>query len=117
MVEDAEKFRQSDMELKEKLEARSGLDNYLYSIRTQLTDDSGIGKKIDETEKNNIMELIKAKTKWMDEHKDSASKEDFEEQKAEVEKAFAPIISKIYQQEGGPAADDAGSKVSDHEEL
>lgn len=121
MVEDAEKFRTADQELKEKIEARNGLDNYLYSINSQLKDEEGLGKKVSEEDKKSIQKLVAEKMEWMEQHKESASKEDYEEQKAEVEKVFAPIVSKLYQQEGGAGAG-ANSETSsktpeDHEEL
>jgi len=118
MVEDAERNRKSDMELKEKIEARVGLENYLYAIKSQLADEKGVGSKISEEDKKTVQDLLTEKLRWMDENKEQAAKEDFEEQKAAVEKVFGPIVSKLYQQDGGqgPAGADSG-KVSDHEDL
>jgi len=116
MIDDAEKFRKDDEALKEKVEARASLENYLYSMKSQLGDDEGLGKKIDSDDKSTLMETISKTLKWMDENKD-ASKEDFEEKKAMVEKEFAPIISKVYQGERGAADSGAAAEADDHEDL
>ncbi len=112
MVDDAEKFRAADQEIKEKIEARTSLENYLYSISGQLKEEDGISSKLSDADKKTITEAVAAKSSWMDEHQESASKEDFEEQKAEMEKIFAPIISKLYESQGG----DSG-RAPDHEDL
>ena len=103
MVENAEKFRDEDQKVKEKIEARAGLENYLYSIKSQVNDENGIGSKIASEEKTKVIELVDDKLKWLEANKDSAAKEDFEEQKHEVEKLFGPIISKLYNQGPGGA--------------
>lgn len=114
MIDDAEKFRKDDEALKEKIEARASLENYLYSMKGQLNDDDGLGKKIDSDDKSTLMETIANTIKWMEENKD-ASKEDFEEKKAMVEKEFAPIISKVYQGERG--SEGAADAADDREDL
>ena len=57
--------------------------------------------------------------KWADQHKDSANKEDFEEQKAKIEKVVAPIITKLYQPNGEAGASEGAqdSSAADHDEL
>lgn len=116
MVENAEKFRQADQELKEKIEARSNLENYLYSLKSQIGDEQGIGSKLAADEKKSISDLIVEKLAWLESKKDAASKEDFEEQKSEVEKVFGPIINKIYNQQGG-SGEPKVPPTADKEEL
>lgn len=117
MVENAEKFRQADQELKEKIEARAGLENYLYSIKSQIDDEQGIGSKLNADDKKKISDLVVEKLAWLESKKDAATKEDFEEQKSEVEKVFGPIVSKLYNQQGGPADANAPPAGADKEEL
>jgi len=114
MVQEAEENKVKDQEIKEKIEARSGLENYLYSLRSQANDEKGMGAKLGEVEKKTILETINEKIKWIDDNKESAAKEDFEEQKAAVEKIVGPIVSKLY--EGG-SAPGSGAGPSDHEDL
>jgi chaperone protein DnaK len=114
MVSDAEKFRQQDQELKDKIDARSALENYLFSIKNQMTDASGIASKIEDSDKRTINDLVAAKLAWLKEKEASASKEDFEEQKSEVEKVFGPIISKLYSQGAAPGDGSAGEQQPPH---
>lgn len=113
MVDDAEKFRKSDQEKKERVEARADLENYLLSITSQVGDKDGLGAKVDEDAKKSIQSIVSEKLSWMEENKESASKEDYEEQKAEVEKAFAPILSSVYGQKSGAQDDDDESSDED----
>lgn len=39
MVEDAEKFKAEDKAHKEKIDAKNGLEGYIYSMRNTITDD------------------------------------------------------------------------------
>jgi heat shock protein 5 len=118
MVEEAEKFRVSDQEKKEKIEARTSLENLLHQISTQTKDEDGFGKKLSSDDKQAISSLVEEKTKWIAENQESASKEDFEEQAAEVEKVYGPIRNKVFQ-EGGAAAgqEEPESKADDKDEL
>lgn len=117
MVEEAEKFRKSDEELKEKVEAQMGLENYIYSIKSQLKDDKGLGGKVPEDEKKAILELAEEKVKWLSENRESASKDDYEEQKALLEERFSKIVQEIYQREGGQGGGAQEAAASEHEEL
>lgn len=110
MVQEAEDNKVKDQELKEKIEARSALENYLYSLRSQVNDEKGLGAKLDGDDKKTVLDTIAEKIKWVEDNKEGASKEDFEEQKAAVEKIVGPIISKLY--EGG-----AAPNAEDHEDL
>lgn len=113
MVQEAEENKVKDQELKEKIEARSGLENYIYSLRSQVNDEKAMGAKISADDKKTILDTLNEKIKWIDENKESAAKEDFEEQKAAVEKIVGPIVSKLY--EGGAAP--GGDGPSEHEDL
>jgi len=114
MIDNAEKFRQSDAEKKERIEARADLENYIYSISTQLADKDGLGAKVDDDAKKRVKEASAEKLAWIEEHKESATKEDYEEQKAELEKTFAPILSSVYGQKTGTSSPD--EEESDEDE-
>lgn len=38
MLLDAEEFAESDKEAKEKIDAKNGLESYIYSVRNQIND-------------------------------------------------------------------------------
>jgi heat shock protein 5 len=105
MVKEAEEFAEEDKLLKEKVEAKNTLENYLYHTKSQVTDDNQLGKKVSEEDKKTLLDAIKKKIEWMDEHAASATKEDYEEQKAEIESIVNPITSKLYGQDGKSSGD------------
>lgn len=103
MIEDAEKFKASDEELKEKIDAKASLENYLYQMKNELADEEGLGKKVDEASKTEILTSISEAMSWMESNAEDATKADYEDKKAEVEKIVAPIITKIYGDQAPPA--------------
>merc|ERR1712046_441129 len=50
MVQEAEQFAEEDKKVKDKIEARNSLENYVYSMKNTLSEDKWKGK-IDEEEK------------------------------------------------------------------
>jgi heat shock protein 5 len=103
MVKEAEEFAEEDRIQRETVESKNALENYLYSIKTQMADKKQLGGKLEEEDKTTINDIVKEKLEWLEEHGSSATKEDFEEQKAEVESIVNPITSKLY---GGAKGDD-----------
>jgi heat shock protein 5 len=51
MVADAEKFAETDKLLKDKIDARHQLENYLYQMRNTVEDKQKLANKIDEDDK------------------------------------------------------------------
>lgn len=120
MVEDAEKFAEQDNALKEKVVARNNLENYAHSLRNQVNDQSGLGGKIDEDDKDTILEAVIEVLEWLEESGADATKEDFEEHKEKLSSIAYPITSKLYENAGGEgfAADaDDDDDDYDHDEL
>ncbi|GAA5946399.1 hypothetical protein JCM3765_000227 [Sporobolomyces pararoseus] len=113
MVADAEKFAEEDDMIKKKVEARNALENFIYSMKGQLSDTEGLGGKLEGSDKKEIEAELKKAQDWLDEYSASASVEDFDEQREALQAAVAPITSKIYSQAGG---DDSSSGYS-HDEL
>merc|ERR1719158_1053281 len=103
MVNEAEEFAEEDKKVREKIEARNGLENYVYSMKNTLNDsEKGVADKISDDDKETI------------------EKEDFDEKLKEVQDACSPIISKVYQQSGGaPGGGDFGGAydLDGHDEL
>ncbi|KAI1662082.1 78 KDA glucose-regulated protein-like protein precursor [Daldinia decipiens] len=114
MVAEAEKFAEEDKATRERIEARNGLENYAFNLKNQVNDEDGLGGKIDEEDKETILDAVKETTDWLDENAATASAEDFEEQKEKLSNVAYPITSKIYSNAGGAADDD---EPSTHDEL
>ncbi|RKP36811.1 hypothetical protein BJ085DRAFT_18265, partial [Dimargaris cristalligena] len=122
MVQEAEQYADEDRLFKERIEAQNGFEAYIYSIKNQVTDKDGLGGKIEEEEKKTILDAIKEKTEWLADNVATATKDDIDEQKSELEAIVSPIVSKLYGESGagaGPAADDDEEDFGarDHDEL
>lgn len=113
MVADAEKFAEEDKLIRERVEAKNSFETYAYSLKNQIGDESQLGGKLSDSDKETIEEAVKEALSWIDSHQD-AEKEDFEEQKKELESKVNPIISKLYAQSGGSGSDE---EMPDKDEL
>jgi len=101
MVKDAEKFADEDKKLREKVEAKNELESYVYSLKNQINDKEKLGAKLSAEEKETIENAVGEKIKWLESNA-NAEVEDFKAQKKEVEEIVNPIITKFYQNAGGP---------------
>ncbi|KAF4464608.1 glucose-regulated 78 of hsp70 family [Fusarium albosuccineum] len=113
MVAEAEKYAEEDKATRERIEARNGLENYAFSLKNQLNDDA-LADKIDEEDKETILDAVKETTEWLEEHGADATAEDFEEQKEKLSNVAYPITSKLYQ---GGAGGQQEEDSSFHDEL
>ncbi|XAO27599.1 chaperone DnaK [Cryptococcus bacillisporus CA1280] len=115
MVQEAEEFADEDAAIKRKIEAMNGLQNFIFSLKSQINDAEGLGGKLSEDDKDTILSAIKEKTEWLDEHP-QADAEDYEEQLSELQATVAPITSNLYGGAGGSSYDDEQMPFS-HDEL
>ncbi|KAJ3226164.1 ATPase with role in protein import into the ER [Chytriomyces hyalinus] len=113
MVDEAELFAEEDRIVKEKIESKNAFENYVYQIKQQVSDEDKLGGKISDDDKQTILDAIKEANEWLDSNASTATKEDIDEQKSELETIVNPITSKLY---GGAAGGD-GEDVPDHDEL
>ncbi|TGO47890.1 hypothetical protein BOTNAR_0502g00100 [Botryotinia narcissicola] len=113
MVQEAEKYADEDKATKERIEALNGLENYAFSLKNQVNDEEGLGGKIDEDDKETILDAVKEATEWLEENAATAVAEDFEEQKEKLSNVAYPITSKLYSGAGGPGDDEPEG----HDEL
>jgi heat shock protein 5 len=54
MVEEAERFAEEDKAVRERIEARNGLENYAYSLKNQVNDKEGMGGKLGDEDKQEV---------------------------------------------------------------
>jgi len=102
MIKDAETYAEEDKKQKERVEAKTELESFAYSLKNQLADKEKLGAKLSEDEKTTITDAVDEKIKWLDENP-TADTEDFKAQKKQLEDLVQPIIAKLYQGEGGGA--------------
>jgi heat shock protein 5 len=58
MIRDAEKFADQDKELKEKIDAKNSLENYIYTMRNTIEDKEKLAEKIESDDKDKIKEAL-----------------------------------------------------------
>lgn len=118
MVAEAEQYAEEDKATREKIEARNSLENYAFSLKNQISDDSetGLGSKLDDDDKETLTEAIKNTLEWLEEEGPEADTEAFEEQREELSNIAYPITSKLYGA-GGDAGPDADDDDAGHDEL
>ncbi|KAK5162884.1 ATPase with role in protein import into the ER [Saxophila tyrrhenica] len=117
MVEEAEKYADEDKATRERIEARNKLENYSYSLKNQLSDDDGLGGKIDEDDKETLQEAVKEAQDWLEENGQTATAEDFEEQSQKLSDVAYPITSKLNAGGAGGMPDYGDDEPDTHDEL
>jgi len=99
MVREAEENKAQDEEHKQRVDAKNGLENYVYSIRNTINDPKLEGK-IPDDDKAAITKIVDEAVKWLDTNQ-TASKDDFEAKKKEVEGTVGPLLQKMAAAAGG----------------
>lgn len=114
MVREAEEFAEEDKKVKQRIDARNGLESYVYNLKNQLDDDEkGLADKISPEDKKELQDIIDETLDWMDENPE-ADKEDYDQKQKDVENIANPIMRQMYS--GGAASDeDAGDDYGDDE--
>lgn len=116
MVEESEKFADQDKAIKEKIDAKHQLDNYIYQMRNTIEDKEKLADKLEEDDKKAIADAITEAEDWLKAN-DEAEKEELEEHMKDLQKICDPIIAKVYQKTGGQGqgGDAAGGDDDDEE--
>jgi L1 cell adhesion molecule like protein len=106
MVSEAEKYKDEDRRLKERIDARNGFENYIYSVKSSASDKL----PSDSSDRTMIDEACKNASEWLEANNDpNISADEYTAQQKKLENVVAPIISKLYSGAGGGAAGPGGS--------
>lgn len=116
MVKEAEEFAEEDKALKEKVDAKNALEGYAYNMRNTIEDEEKLANKLDADDKQTIEDAVKETLEWIEEHTD-ADKDDYAEQQKKIESVCNPIISKVYQQNGGQPSGSGSNSYYDEEDV
>jgi len=90
MVTEAEKYKAEDEKIAARVTARNELENFSYQVRNTLQDDK---LPISQDDKAVVQKKIDEVIKWLDANQ-QAEEEEYQYQKAELEKVWRPIITK-----------------------
>lgn len=113
MIKDAEKYAEQDKKIKEVIEAKNNLENYLQTMRNTLKDKDQLAGKISTIDKEKVKEALKTHQDWLD-RTPNASKEELEEHLKDVTAVCDPIVSKFYSNTEGREHQQTNP---DHEDL
>ncbi|KAG8921188.1 ATPase with role in protein import into the ER [Tulasnella sp. 408] len=109
MVKEAEEFAAEDEANRKKIEALNSLQNYVWSMKSQVSDAEGLGGKLSEEDKKTILAAVKEAGDWVESEGSTADAEAFEEKLAEIQAIVNPITSKLYES--------GGDEHASHDEL
>ena len=101
MFTEAEKYKEEDAKHKQKIDARNGFENYIYSVKSSASD-PGMQEKLSESDRSAIEDACKASLEWMESvgHNETEAAE-YEAQQKKLEGIVSPIISKLYASSNG----------------
>lgn len=118
MVREAEEFASEDEANRKRIESLNSLSSFVFGLKSQLADQSGLGGKLEDDDKKTLLSSIKEVTEWIDENGQSASTDELEEKLAEIQSVVGPITSKLYASSGEDASADGDDEPSyEHDEL
>uniref|UniRef100_A0A6C0HE33 Chaperone n=1 Tax=viral metagenome TaxID=1070528 RepID=A0A6C0HE33_9ZZZZ len=100
LVAEAEKYAAEDKARFEKVEARNGLESYLYNARNSVTDAKD---KLSSDDVSSANAMVDEGIKWLAEN-ESAEVDNFKEKQKEYEGKLGPILMKLYGS-SAPASD------------
>ena len=107
MVAEAEKYREDDRLQKERIDARNGFENYIYSVKSTAQEKGGA---LSDDDKATIEAACKQSSEWLEASSNEVtSAEEYAAQQKQLEDTVTPIMSKLY---GGPATGSGSSSSS-----
>ena len=101
MIKKAEEYKDEDNKLKEKIEAKNGLENYLYNLKNSMTKRDDSPAILDEI-KAELDPIIEEGIKWLEEN-DKEETNVYKEKQKEFEAKVNPLMQKLYSQGGMPS--------------
>jgi len=93
MVQEAEQFKAEDDANKNRVEAKNGLENYCYSLKSSIEGEE-VKDKIPEEDKKALLDAIDEASSWLDANQ-TAEKEEYEEKQKALEGIAKPILQKM----------------------
>lgn len=97
MVKNAEKFKDDDEKIKQRIESKSQLEGIIYSSKSIYADDN---KSLSDEEKESVKSKVEEIQKWIDENQE-ATKEEYETKFKEFSDFIHPITQKMYNGNNG----------------
>jgi len=118
MIKIAEEMADDDKKARDRVQARNALENLVYSVKNQLSDDKlGLKDKLSEDDLTAVQEAVKDTAEWLDSNL-TAETEEYEEKKKDFEGIIHPIFGKLQGAApgGGPGGGE-DDEMPNHDDL
>jgi L1 cell adhesion molecule like protein len=115
MIKKAEEYKDADNKLKEKIEAKNGLENYLYNLKNSMTKRDDSPAILDEI-KTELDPIIEEGIKWL-ENNDKEETDVYKEKQKELEAKVNPLMQKLYSQGVPPSGVDIPQSQSPPDDI
>ena len=99
MIKKAEQFKAEDDAIKEKIEKKNGLENFLYNLKNNVTSNNSENTEEIEEIKKELDPIIDEGLKWLEEN-DNLTGEDYDNKQKEIQEKTNPIMMKLYSKNG-----------------
>ncbi len=109
MVEEAEKFKEEDKKVQDRMEAKNKLENYCFSMRNTMLNDDNMKQKLGD-DAETVDKMTNETLEWMEQDEDSKTTEDYENKLKELETQLSPLIQKAYQSSEPRQQEQTGEK-------
>lgn len=95
MLREAEEYAAQDEEIRKKVESGNAFESFLSGLKSQVNDNEGLGGKLDSDDKKTILAEIKKGQDWLEDEGKTASPEDIDEKREEIQAVISPITAKV----------------------
>jgi len=106
LIQEAEKFKEQDEQVKKRVESKNQLEQYVYSVRHTLSDEK-LKDKINGDDRKKVEDACTEVEQWLASNQE-ATPDQFDAKRKELETVYQPIITSIYQQGGMPQGGPGG---------
>ena len=93
MVKEAEENKEEDEKIKKRIESKSKIENYLYSVKNS-ADDPKLADKFSDEDKTLLSDTVAENIKWLEENQ-TLEAEEYDTKYTEISNIIAPIMSKL----------------------
>jgi heat shock protein 5 len=110
MLEEAEEFAEEDKMIKERIDARNGLESYVFNLKNAM--EESLSDAVSAQDKKDLQDMVDETLDWIESNPE-ANKEDYDEKLKEVEQVSNPIMRNLY---SGGAGGDADEDMGDFDD-
>jgi len=113
MVQEAEQYAEEDRLVKERIDAKNGLESYLYNLKNTMEDGAD---KVSAQDRKDLQDMVDETLDWMDDNQ-GADKDEYLDKHKEVEQIANPIMRNMYSNDGSSDGYSGGDDDFGDDEL